>query len=89
MPAKKKRAATKPPVGEPTSWDKLLAAQKAFEEAEREYGHSFEWLSPRQKYTTLDRIDETMEELVYDMRNAPGLSIIRRCPISLRQQTSC
>lgn len=80
MRAKKKRAATKPLVEEPRAWDKLLAAQKAFEEAEREYGHSIDWLSPRQKYTTLDRIDETMEELVYDMRNAPGLSIIPPLP---------
>jgi hypothetical protein len=71
---------TKAPAEEPRPWDKLLAAQKAFEEAEREYGHSHDWLSARQKYTTLDRIDEAMEELVYDTRSAPGLHIVRALP---------
>jgi len=80
MRAKKKATAKKPPVEELGPWHKLLAAQKAFEEAEREYGQSFDWLSPRQKYRTLNAIDETMEELVYDMRNAPGLSIIPPLP---------
>ena len=79
MTAKKVKA-TEAPVEDSRPWDKLLAAQEAFEEAEREYGQSHDWLSPRQKYKTLDRIDETMEELVHDMRNAPGLSVVPPLP---------
>lgn len=80
MPAKKKRTVVAPPAPEPRPWDKLLAAQKAFEAAEREYGHNHDWLSERQAYTTLDRIDETMEELLGDMRRAPGLHIVPPLP---------
>jgi len=70
-----------PPAPEPRAWDKLIAAQKAVEEAEREYGrHYNDWLSPRQRYTTLDRIDVTMEELLHDVRYSLGLHIVPALP---------
>lgn len=76
MPAKKKRTVNAPLAPELRAWDKLIAAQQALEEAEREYGHNHDWMSSRQKYTTLDRIDETMEELLHDVRYSPGLRIV-------------
>lgn len=68
------------PVEEPRPWDKLLAAQKMLVAAEREYGLNHDWLSERQAYTTLDRIDETMEAMLDDLRRAPGLHIVAPLP---------
>jgi hypothetical protein len=58
---------------------KLRAAQEALTAAERPTGFH-EWLSPRQKYTVLDHIDEMMEEVLHDIRYAPGLHIAPGLP---------
>lgn len=79
MPAKKKTEPT-PPLDDYQQWHaKLRAAQEALTAAENPntFHH---WLSPQQKYTVLDQIDSAMEELVYDMRNAPGLHVLPPLP---------
>lgn len=77
MTAKKKRLAEKTEPAEPIDLyrqqrERLLAAQKELTAAEDPRGF-YEWLSPRQQYTVLDHIDEMMEELLHDIRYAPGL----------------
>lgn len=84
MPAKKKRPTKKTEPAQPIDLyrqqqEKLRAAQEALAAAENPNTFN-EWLSPRQKYTVLDHIDEMMEELVYDLRNAPGRHILPPLP---------
>jgi hypothetical protein len=69
-----------PHIDEWHRWQaKLHAAQEALAAAENP--NTFhEWLSPQQKYTVLDHIDEVLEELVYDLRYAPGLHILPPLP---------
>ncbi|MDQ2912251.1 MAG: hypothetical protein M3T56_03240 [Chloroflexota bacterium] len=77
--AKTKRAPAKP---EPTPWEKLLTAHQSLENAESERpGRLHEWLSPKQAYWVLDRgIDETMEDMLADLRSAPGLHLFPSLP---------
>jgi hypothetical protein len=76
----KKRTDAAPPIDEWHRWQaKLRAAQEAVAAAENP-NTLHEWLSPQQKYTVLDHIDEVLEELVYDLRYAPGLHILPPLP---------
>lgn len=84
MTAKKKRPAKRTEATQPIDLyrqqqEKLRAAQEALTAAENPntFHH---WLSPQQKYTVLDQIDSAMEELLYDIRNAPGLHIVPPLP---------
>ncbi len=70
-----------PPKPEPTPWEKLLTAHQSLENAERERPGLHAWLSPKQGHWVLDRgIDETMEEMLDDLRCAPGLHLFPSLP---------
>lgn len=84
MTGKKKRPTKKTEATEPVDLyrqqqERLRAAQEALTAAENPNTFN-EWLSPRQKYTVLDHIDEMMEELLHDIRYAPGLHIAPGVP---------